>query len=253
MVRKPIIAGNWKMYKTSSAAGDLVAELLRGLGNQKPAAEVVVAPPFTSIASVVAASQGSCIQVSGQDLYWADQGAFTGEVSGAMLKESGCSHVIVAHSERRQYFGETDETANRKVEAAVRNNLIPIFCLGETLEERKAGKTFDVISHQLIGGLGDVSLSDPALLVIAYEPVWAIGTGLTATPEQAQEIHAFLRHELVKLLPKGFSEEVRILYGGSVKPDNFRSLMDCEDIDGGLVGGASLKADDFLAIIREGT
>ena len=253
MMRKAIIAGNWKMYKTAHETAAFLAELLGSLGSVEPAVGVVVAPPFTSIETAARTTKDSFIQVSAQDVYWEDQGAYTGEVSAAMLKESGCSHVIVGHSERRQYFSETDETVNRKLKATVRNNLIPIFCLGETLEERKAGKTFDVVNRQLIEGLRDLRPPEPAQLVIAYEPVWAIGTGLTATPEQAQEVHAFLRRKLGMLLTKGFSDEVRILYGGSVKPDNIRSLMGCEDIDGGLVGGASLKAEDFLAIIREGS
>jgi triosephosphate isomerase len=251
MGRKLIIAGNWKMYKTASETVRFVCELIQGFGNTQPTCEVIVAPPFTSLAAAVKEALGTCIQVSAQNLHWETQGAFTGEVSAGMLKDLGCSHVIIGHSERRQYFGETDDSVNRKIKAALGNDLVPIFCLGETLEERESGKTFDVVSRQLAGGLADVSMPDPTRFVVAYEPVWAIGTGRTATPEQAQEVHGFLRHELAKLLPKGFSEQVRILYGGSVKPDNARSLMSCADIDGGLVGGASLKADDFLGIIRE--
>ncbi len=251
MARKPIIAGNWKMHKTASETVRFVRELIHALGNAQPACEVIVAPPFTSIGPAVKEAEGTFIRVSGQNLHWELQGAFTGEVSGGMLKDLGCSHVIIGHSERRQYFGETDETVSRKINAALRENLIPIFCLGETLEEREAGRTFDVVRRQLTGGLADVSVSDPVNFVIAYEPVWAIGTGRTATPDQAQEVHAFVRHELGQFLPKGFSEQVRILYGGSVKPDNARSLMACADIDGGLVGGASLKTDDFLGIIKE--
>jgi len=253
MMRKPIIAGNWKMHKTSSETVRFVHELLQGLGNERPACEVIVAPPFTSIRSAVKEAEGTFIRVSGQNLHWEDQGAFTGEISGGMLKDLGCSHVILGHSERRQYFGETDETVNRKIKAAMRNDLIPIFCLGETLEEREDGITFDVVTRQLMGGLADLSLSDPVRFVVAYEPVWAIGTGQTATPEQAQEVHAFVRRKLAELLPQGFSEHVRILYGGSVKPDNARSLMSCADIDGGLVGGAALKTADFLGIIKEAT
>lgn len=253
MMRKPIIAGNWKMHKTSSETARFVHELLQGLGNEGSSCEVIVAPPFTSIRSAVKAAEGSFIGVSGQNLHWEAQGAFTGEVSGGMLKDLGCSHVIIGHSERRQYFGETDETVNRKIKAAIRNGLIPIFCLGETLEEREHGKTFDVVERQLSRGLTGAALTDPGRLVIAYEPVWAIGTGQTASPEQAQEVHSFLRRGLAELLPEGYSDKVRILYGGSVKADNTRTLMRCPDIDGGLVGGASLIADDFLGIIREGT
>jgi triosephosphate isomerase len=169
-----------------------------------------------------------------------------------MLKQAGCTHVILGHSERRQHFGEADDTVNRKIEAAMRNGLVPIFCLGETIEERQIGKTFDVLRTQLRGGLGSIKPEDPENFVIAYEPVWAIGTGHTATPEQAQEGHAFLREELGRLLGGDFAVRVRILYGGSVKPENSRMLMSCADIDGGLVGGASLIAEDFLGIIREG-
>jgi len=192
----------------------------------------------------------TAILVSGQNLHWEDHGAFTGEVSAPMLKEAGCTYVIVGHSERRQYFGETDETVNRKIAAARRHGLTPIFCLGETLEEREGWTTFDVVKRQLLGGLKDLIFSDPAGLVVAYEPVWAIGTGRTATPEQAQEVHAFLRRELSALYGEDFAKQTRILYGGSVKPSNTSELMGCPDIDGALVGGASLKAEDFLGIIR---
>jgi len=246
------MAGNWKMFKTAPEARELVRDLVKGLGPSGPSCEVVVAPPFTSISTAVDESAGTAIKVAGQNLYWEDKGAFTGEISGGMLRDAGCAMVIIGHSERRQYFGETDSTVNLKIGAAVRNDLVPIFCLGETIDERRAGVTFDVVKRQLIRGIGDLRPSDPERFVIAYEPVWAIGTGLTATPEQAQEVHAFLRKELSEVMGKDFAGRVRILYGGSVKPDNTRSLMACEDIDGGLVGGASLKAADFLGIIKEG-
>jgi len=244
------MAGNWKMHKTDSEARELVRELIRGLEGQRPACEVVVAPPFTSIPAVVEQARGTMIQVAAQDLYWEDQGAFTGEISGPMLREAGCSFVIIGHSERRQFFGETDVTVNLKIASALRHSLIPIFCLGETIEERQAGATFEVVSRQLHKGLGDLRPPEAERFVIAYEPVWAIGTGHTATPEQAGEVHAFLRRELAVLLRPDFAARVRIIYGGSVKPENTRSLMACDDIDGGLVGGASLKSADFLAIIR---
>jgi triosephosphate isomerase (TIM) len=249
--RRLIIAGNWKMHKNASEARALVNSLTGGLGAGAPACEVIVAPPFTSIAAAVDAVGRAPIAVSGQDLHWETSGAFTGEISGPMLKEAGCSHVIIGHSERRQYFGETDETVNLKIKAALRAGLIPIFCLGETLDERDARKTFTVIKTQLEGGLDKVDIADPVAFVIAYEPVWAIGTGKTATPEQAQEVHAFLRSELAGLRGADMAAQVRILYGGSVKPSNTRSLMGCADIDGALVGGASLKAEDFLGIVRE--
>jgi len=252
-VRKPIIAGNWKMHKTPAEARDLVLQLAAGMADKKPVCEVVVAPPFISIPAAIEAAQKTVIRVAGQNIYWEDKGAFTGEVSGPMLKESGCNLVIVGHSERRQYFGETDESVNRRIVAAVRNDLEPIFCLGETLEQREAGKTFEVVKRQLLAGLGELRPVDPKRFVIAYEPVWAIGTGRNATAEQAQEVHAFLREELRGVLGKDVSEQVRILYGGSLKPDNAASLLRCKDIDGGLIGGASLKAEDFLGIIREAT
>jgi triosephosphate isomerase (TIM) len=250
--RKPIFAGNWKMHKNAAETGCLVHDLVTGLQGIAAGCEVLVAPPFTSIPAAVAAASGSAILVGGQNLHWEDKGAFTGEISGSMLKEAGCTHVIIGHSERRQYFGETDESVNLKIVAAMRNDLVPVFCLGETLEERDAGRTFDVVKTQMNGGMRDIRPSEPDRFVIAYEPVWAIGTGRTATPAQAQEVHAFLREELRSVFGTAFAERVRILYGGSVKPDNSRILMECADVDGGLVGGASLKAEDFLGIMREG-
>lgn len=253
MNRTPIMAGNWKMHKTPDEARTLVRALVEGIGPESPNCEVIVAPPFVSIGAAVEAARGSAIQVAGQNLYWEDKGAFTGEISGPLLMAAGCTHVIVGHSERRQLFGETDDTVNRRITAALRVGLVPIFCVGETLEEHERGRTFDVLRTQVRAGLGEVRPPDPLRFVIAYEPVWAIGTGHTATPEQAQEVHAFVREELGSLLGRGAAESMRILYGGSVKPSNVRGLMDCADIDGGLVGGASLKLEDFLGIIREGT
>lgn len=249
--RKHIIAGNWKMHKTQAETRSFVQGLIAGLQVTEAGCEVIIAPPFTSVPAAVQEARGTSIQVSGQDLHWEDNGAFTGEVSGPMLAEAGCSHVIVGHSERRQYFGESDETVNLKLKAAMRAGLVPIFCLGETLDERQQGRTFSVVKHQLRDGMKDVGIPDAARFVIAYEPVWAIGTGQTATPEQAQEIHEFLRNELAALCGTKIGDDVRILYGGSVKPENARSLMSRKDIDGGLVGGASLKLDDFIGIIRQ--
>ncbi len=251
--RVPIVAGNWKMHKTPAESGALVKEIRTGLPAGDLGCEVIVAPPFTSIAAAVEAAAAGPVRVAGQNLFWEEKGAFTGEISGPMLKESGCSHVIVGHSERRQYFGESDETVNRRIAAALQYGLVPIFCLGETLEEREAGKTFEVVETQLKGGIGTIRPDDAAGLVVAYEPVWAIGTGRTATPDQAQEVHGFLREALAGIFGEDFAGGVRILYGGSMKPDNAGSLMGQSDIDGGLVGGASLKAADFLGIIREGT
>lgn len=253
MNRTPIMAGNWKMHKTPDETRALVRALVEGIGSGLPNCEVIVAPPFVSISAAVEAARGSGIQVAGQNLYWEDKGAFTGEISGPLLRATGCTHVIVGHSERRQHFGETDATVNRRIMAAMRAGLVPIFCVGETLEERETGRTFEVVRTQVRAGLGEIRPPDPLRFVIAYEPVWAIGTGHTATPEQAQEVHAFLREELDSLLGRDASQAMRILYGGSVKPSNARGLMDCADIDGGLVGGASLKSEDFLGIIREGT
>jgi triosephosphate isomerase (TIM) len=249
-MRTLIIAGNWKMHKTAAETVRLVGELKAELASGPIDCEVLVAPPFTSLSAAVAEATGTIIGVSGQNLYWEDQGAFTGEISGPMLKALGCSHVIIGHSERRQLFGETDATVNLRIKAAQRSDLVPIFCLGETLEEREKGATFDVVQRQLVAGLDGIQLSDPSRFVVAYEPVWAIGTGRTATPEQAQEVHAFLRKELGAFAGNQVAERVRILYGGSVRPDNAGTLMACDDIDGALVGGASLKVGDFIGIIR---
>lgn len=251
--RVPIVAGNWKMHKTPAETEVLVKEIVASLPAGELGCEIVVAPPFVSIPAAVGAAAGSTVKVAGQNLYWEEKGAFTGEVSGPMLKECGCSHAIIGHSERRQYFGESDATVNRRIGAALQWGLIPIFCLGETLEEREAGRTFDIVEKQLKDGIGTIKPGDPSGFVVAYEPVWAIGTGRTATPDQAQEVHAFLREALAALFGGDFATAVRILYGGSMKPENAGTLMSQPDIDGGLIGGASLKAADFLGIIREGT
>jgi triosephosphate isomerase len=252
-MRKLIIAGNWKMHKGPPEASSFVRELWSRLSRVETDCEVIVAPPFVSLVAAAGAASGTQIRVAAQNLHWEDQGAYTGEISGGMLTDAGCTHVIIGHSERRQYFGETDESVKRRLDAALRHALVPIFCLGETLEERDAGKTFDVVRRQLTVGLGDCRPSDPDRLVLAYEPVWAIGTGRTAAPDQAQEVHQFLRSELGVILGSEFSQKVRILYGGSIKPENTRGLMSREDIDGGLVGGASLQIQDFLGIIGAAT
>jgi triosephosphate isomerase (TIM) len=249
--RTPIMAGNWKMHKTRSETRSLIRELAGGLRLSPAASEVIVAPPFVSIIDAIEEAKGTAIKVSAQNMHWEDQGAFTGEISAPMLKAAGCTHVIIGHSQRRQFLGETDATVNLKIKAAMRSGLIPIFCLGESLTEREAGSTFDLVKTQLTIGLDGIAISDASRFVIAYEPVWAIGTGRTATPEQAQEVHEFLRIELGSILGRDYASDVRILYGGSVKPDNTRSLMRCHDIDGCLVGGASLRSEDFLGIIKE--
>jgi len=243
-MRKPMMAGNWKLNKTVSESTDLASKLKKSIGDLEDR-EVVLCPTFVSIDSVSEAVAGSNISVGGQNIYFEESGAFTGEISAPILKSTGASHVIIGHSERRQYFGETDETVNKKIKSALKHSLTPIVCVGETLEEREGGKAFDVIKTQIDGGLSGLTDEEVAKIVIAYEPVWAIGTGKTASPEQAQEVHAFIRG----LLPKSCAASVRILYGGSVKPDNVKTLMAKEDIDGALVGGASLKAEDFEKIV----
>ena len=248
-MRTPLIAGNWKLFKTRAEAVDLV-EGLKPLVKDVQGVEIVVAPVFTAINSVATAVAGSRIKVAAQDCYWEEEGAFTGEVSPKLLKDAGCSHVIIGHSERRQYFGETDQTVNRKTKAALAAGLTVLLCIGETLAEREAGSTFGVIETQLNGGLQDISNTALAQVVIAYEPVWAIGTGKTASDEQAQEVHAFIRGLVAKLYSQATAEGIRILYGGSVKPENVKGLMAQADIDGALVGGASLKADSFAGIVR---
>lgn len=212
--------------------------------------EVVLGPPFTALHAVSGAIKGSGIALAAQNMHWEPKGAFTGEVSPAMLKDAGCAYVIIGHSERRQFFGETDATVNKKLAAAYANGLIPIMCVGETLDERERGDAFKVIETQLAGGLKDVGPKQAEATVIAYEPVWAIGTGKTATPQQAQEVHAFIRGWLRKTYGDAVAGKIRIQYGGSVKPDNVKELMACEDIDGALVGGASLKADSFSALVN---
>ncbi len=250
-MRKVIIAGNWKMYKTAGEA----LELVNGLKNElkgETEVEVVVCPPFTAISKVADALKGSNIAYGAQDIYWEEEGAYTGEVAPKMLTDLGCKFCIIGHSERRTYFHETNETVNKKVKAALKHGLTPIMCVGERLEERDSGKTFDVVKNHVEGGLAGLSKEDVAGIVIAYEPVWAIGTGRTATPEQAQEVHKYIRELLKKAYGDDVSSKVRIQYGGSVKPDNTKSIMAGPDIDGALVGGASLKVKDFAEIVRQG-
>ncbi len=247
-MRIPLIAGNWKLFKTLDEALDLVNQL-KVLVKDIKKVEVVVAPVFTAIATVSKAVKGTPIQVSAQDCYWEEEGAFTGEVSPKLLKDAGCTHVIIGHSERRQYFAETNDTVNKKTKAALAAGLTVLLCVGETLSERESGSTFEVIESQVRGGLSGISSDDLKPIVIAYEPVWAIGTGKTATEQQAQEVHAFIRKLLSEMYSKKIASSTRILYGGSVKPDNIKGLMAQVDIDGALVGGASLKADSFAGIV----
>lgn len=246
----PLIAGNWKMNKTVAEALALVREL-RGLVSMvRDQVEIAVCPPFTALSPVAKALEGSNIELGAQSCYWEASGAFTGEVAPPMLAEVGCTYVIVGHSERRQYFGETDETVNRRARAALKHALAPIVCVGETLVEREAGKTLAVVERQVRGGLSGFTAEDAKRLVVAYEPVWAIGTGKVATTAQAQEVHAHIRRLLAELFGQPLAAGVRIQYGGSVKPDNAADLMSQPDIDGALVGGASLKADDFAKIVK---
>jgi triosephosphate isomerase len=250
-MRTPVIAGNWKMFKTIGEATTLVHDL-KPLVSGNSGVEIVVAPVFTALSRVAEALAGSTIRLAAQNCYWEEEGAFTGEVAPKLLKDAGCSHVIIGHSERRQYFGETDSTVNRKVKASVSEGLTAIVCVGETLGERETGSTFKVIETQIKGGLAGVSAKALEQVIIAYEPVWAIGTGRTATDGQAQEVHAFLRRLIMELYGQAVAETIRILYGGSVKPDNIKGLMAQADIDGALVGGASLRADTFAAIANFG-
>jgi triosephosphate isomerase len=246
-MRTPVIAGNWKMYKTARQAAETVRSLA-GLVTGVHGVEVVICPPFTALAAAVEAAKGSLVAVGAQDCHWEKEGAFTGEVAVPMIADLGCSHCIVGHSERRQFFGETDAAVDKKVDAVLAQGLSCIACVGETLAEREAGQTFAVLERQVRGGLTR-HLTSPRL-VIAYEPVWAIGTGKTATPVQAQEAHAFIRGVVAQAANPAAAQAVRILYGGSVKPDNIAALMAQPDVDGGLVGGASLDAASFAKIVR---
>jgi triosephosphate isomerase (TIM) len=248
-MRRPMIAGNWKLHKTRAEAVELATALKDGLSDIDDA-DIVIAPVFTALEPVAAAVNGSNITVAAQNCYPEKQGAFTGEVSPYLLRHAGCRHVIIGHSERRQLFGEDDALINRKLKAVLAEGLQAIFCLGETLEERESEQTFAVLSRQLMAGVQDVGSDDMAQVVIAYEPVWAIGTGRTASDQQAAEAHTFLRRQLGSRFDAAVAQKTRILYGGSVKPDNVDGLMAQPDIDGTLVGGASLKAEDFIRIVR---
>ena len=249
MNRRPIVAANWKMNLLQAEAETLVRGLLEGLDGAE-AVDVVVAPPFPYLTLVGRLLEGSAVALAAQHLHWEGFGAYTGEVCAAMLKDVGCRYAIVGHSERRQFFQETDETVNRRLKASLGEGLVPIVCVGETLEQRKAGRTEDVVGRQVRGGLAGLPRQDASGIVVAYEPVWAIGTGETATPDQAQAVHAYIRRLLADLYDEDLAAGLRIQYGGSVKPDNAAVLMGRPDIDGALVGGASLKAASFLGIIR---
>jgi triosephosphate isomerase len=249
-MRRPVIAGNWKMYKTMPEALEFV-RAFKPLVVASTHCEIVIAPPFTALKTVSARLEGSNVGVAAQDVASEPgPGAFTGEVSASMIKDAGAQWVIIGHSERRQYYGETDESVNSKVRAAIAASLLPIVCVGERLEERDAGLAEQVVESQLSGGMRNLTVSEASRIIIAYEPIWAIGTGRTATPETAQQMHAFIRFRLTTLFGDGLAGMARILYGGSVKPDNVVELMNQTDIDGALVGGASLEADSFARIVN---
>jgi triosephosphate isomerase len=251
-MRKTIVAGNWKMYKTIGEAIELANGLKREFFDlSADDIEIVLCPSFTALSEVAEVVIGSNIGVGAQDTSWEPEGAYTGEVSPVMIKDAGCRYVIIGHSERRQYFSETNESVNKKLKAALKHGLTPIVCVGETLAERERGDTFKVLDDHVNNGLAQISKEEMIKIVIAYEPVWAIGTGKTASPAQAQEVHHYIRDLLVKLFDKETAEQVRIQYGGSVKPENIVELMRQPDVDGGLVGGASLKVDSFSPIVKQ--
>ena len=247
--RRPLIAGNWKMFKTCPEAVETARQLVKLIADNT-AVDVMIAPPFTSLMPVSDVVKGSCVALGAQNLFWEPEGAYTGEISSAMLVSAGCSYVIIGHSERRQYFGETDMTVNKKIKTAIKDNLIPIVCVGESEKERESNDTFFVLDKQMTNGLKNLVLSDLETLIIAYEPVWAIGTGKTATSKQAQEVHQYLRSLIEKNFGNNLANSVRILYGGSVKPDSIKELMLMPDVDGALVGGASLNAETFSKIVN---
>jgi len=248
--KKPFIAGNWKMHKTISEAVEVVSALKKASPDLTEA-ELVVIPPFTALNEVKKTIEGSPVQLGAQNMFWEEKGAYTGELSPPMLKDAGCEYVVIGHSERRQYFGETNEAVNKKIKAALSHELIPIMCIGESLDEREKGKTIEKVEDQINDGLEGLGKDEMGSLIIAYEPIWAIGTGLTATPSQAEEVHLFIREKLAEKYGNETASCAIILYGGSVKPDNTYELLKENNINGALVGGASLEADSFIQIAKE--
>jgi triosephosphate isomerase (TIM) len=248
-MRKKVIAGNWKMFKNPEQTAEFFRDFLP-IVKDHTRDEIVICPPYVDLQAALEAAAGSNVSIGAQNLHWEKEGAFTGEISAPMLTSLGATHVIIGHSERRQYFNETDDTVNRKLETALENDLTPIVCVGEVLEERDAGLTEDVLRRQCMRAFNGISAKKAARLVIAYEPVWAIGTGKSATPEMASDAHAVIRHEVAKAFGEEFSNDLRILYGGSVKPENAAVLMSEAEIDGALVGGASLDALGFSKIVK---
>ena len=249
MPRKIIIAGNWKMNKTIGESIDLANSIKRSLYDVEEV-EIVVCPPFTSLSDVNEITMETNIRLGAQDCFWEKEGAFTGEVSAPMLKSVGCEYCIIGHSERRQFFGETNEAVNKKLKALLKEKIKPIVCVGEKLEERKSGKTFDVVKDHVVNSLAGLSKEEMLKVVVAYEPVWAIGTGVNATKEQAEEAHKYIRTLLGQMHGDEVAKSIRIQYGGSVKPENIKELISQEDVDGALVGGASLKADLFVQLVK---
>lgn len=248
-MRRKIIAGNWKMNNDLNATQNLISNLAKSLNNSENC-DIIICPPFTSLSKANSQIKNTAIKLGAQNMYFENEGAYTGEISAQMLKSVGCEFVILGHSERRAIFNESDSLINKKIKKAISSGLKPIFCVGESLEQREKGVTKDIIKTQVTEGLKDISTEEIKTLIIAYEPVWAIGTGKNATPEQAQEVHEFIRSLIKEKYSDGAAENMIIQYGGSVKPDNAKDLLSQQDIDGALVGGASLKADSFLGIIR---
>lgn len=249
-MRKKVIAGNWKMNNDLAESQNLISKLKSGLSGEEFNCDVIICPPFTSLSEAASLIKGSPIKLGGQNVHEEDNGAFTGEISAGMLLSVGCEFVIIGHSERRTIYKESDELINKKIKKSLAKGLKPIFCVGETLEQREDGTTKDVIKHQIVKGLAQVSKGELEKIILAYEPVWAIGTGKTASPEQAQEVHEFIRNLISQEYGKDSAEKLIIQYGGSVKPDNAKELLSQNDIDGALVGGACLKADSFISIIK---
>ena len=249
-MRKTVIAGNWKMNNDLKESEKLIVDLKNLLQNEKPNCDVVVCPPYTSLSEASKLLKGSQIKLGAQNMHFEENGAFTGEVSASMLKSVGCEYVILGHSERRHIFGESNEMINKKIKKALSAGLKPIFCVGELLEERENGTTNDVVKKQILKGLAEISADDMKNIIVAYEPVWAIGTGKTASPAQAQEVHEFIRDLIEITYSLEIANDLVIQYGGSVKPDNAKELISQKDIDGALVGGACLKADSFVGIIK---
>jgi triosephosphate isomerase (TIM) len=248
-MRRRVIAGNWKMCKTIAETRAYFSAFLPQVAAARNC-DIVIAPPFTAISAAVEAARNSNVSISAQDVYWEKEGAFTGEISAQMLMEAGCRYVIIGHSERRQFFGETDESVAKKTKAALAAGLTPIVCIGELLTDREAGRTEHICRTQFLGSLGALTPEEFSRILIAYEPVWAIGTGRVATPDVAAAVHQFVRQCVAERFSSGFAEKVRILYGGSVKPDNIHGLMEQEQLDGALVGGASLDANSFAKIVN---